>query len=40
MKEGININDMPAMHSALYDWGYYFHFIDEKTQARKCKELS
>ena len=40
MKEGININDMPAMHSTLYDWGYYFHFTDEKTQARKCKELS
>lgn len=26
--------------STLYDWGYYFHFTDEKTQARKLKKLS
>ena len=31
---------MPAMHSALYDWGYYFCFTDEKTQAWKGKDLS
>ena len=31
---------MPAMHSALYDWGYYFCFTDENTQAWKGKDLS
>lgn len=38
MKERININDVPAMHSILYDWG--FCFTDEKTQAWKGKDLS